>query len=245
MSNDFLTKLNLQFFADDNNDSTNDNTDVNDDYDTTVDEPDNKPDNNDGKPKDKTFTQSELEEIIAKRLERERKKYEGFDELKKKASEYEQQLEEKRLAELSEKERAEEIAKKAQEEKSSLEQELDKLRESVKQEKITNEFIKVATSANVQYIDDAIKLADLSAVTVNEEGIVEGMADVIKSLVEHKPYLVAKKQTKPIGDSTNSNNDKSDKSAEQLIKEAADKARKSGKAEDIAAYSKLKRELGV
>lgn len=239
MSNDLFTKLNLQFFAD--GDDNNDNTDVNDD-DKQAD--DTKTDDK----QDKTFTQAELEEIIAKRLERERKKLDKFadyDDIKAKAAEYEKALEEKRLAELSEKERAEEIAKKAEEEKSALEKQLAEFKAQIEREKITNEFIKVATSANVQYIDDAIKLADLSAVIVNEEGKVEGMEDVIKTLVEHKPYLVVKKQQKQIGDSTNTNSDKSDKSAEQLLKEAADKARRSGKSEDIAAYSKLKRELGI
>lgn len=61
---------------------------------------------------EKTFTQTELDEIIAKRIERERKKYADYDDLKSKITEYEKQIEEKRLAEMSEKERAKEIAKK-------------------------------------------------------------------------------------------------------------------------------------
>lgn len=242
MSNELLRKLNLQFFADDND--NNDNSDVNDDNRTDDKTDDNKTDDK----QDKTFTQAELEEIIAKRLERERKKLDKFadyDDIKKKADDYEKALEEKRLAELSEKERAEEIAKKAQEEKTTLEKQLAEYKAQIEREKITNEFIKLATSANVQYIDDAIRLADLSAVTVSEEGKVEGMEDVIKALVENKPYLVVKKQTKQIGESTNTNSDKSDKSAEQLLKEAAEKAKKSGRLEDMAAYSKLKRELGI
>lgn len=194
---------------------------------------------------EKTFTQSELEDIISKRLERERKKFQDYDDIKKKASEYEKELEEKRLAELSEKERAEEIAKKAEEEKSGLANELEELRQSVKQEKINNEFIKLATNANIQYIDDALKLADLSAVNVNEEGKVEGVDTVIESLVQDKPFLVAtKKQTKPIGESTNSNQDTSDKTADQLLKEAAEKAKNSNRIEDKIAYSQLKKQLG-
>ena len=38
----------------------------------------------------KTFTQEELEKIIADRLERERRKYKDYDELKKIAEEYKQ-----------------------------------------------------------------------------------------------------------------------------------------------------------
>lgn len=218
-------------------------TDTNEDNETTT-TSEETVENTEKETNEKTFTQTELEDIISKRLERERKKFEGYDDLKKKASQYEKELEEKRLAEMSEKERAEEIAKKAEEDKSTLEQQLQELRESVQREKITNEFIRVATSANVQYIDDAIKLADLSAVTVNEEGNVENMEDVIKTLVEHKPFLVAtKKAQKAIGESTNTNSDKSEKTADQLIKEAAERARQTGKPEDKMAYAKLKREL--
>jgi hypothetical protein len=84
-------------------------------------------------------------------------------------------------------------------------------------------------------------------VTIDEDGNVVGIEDVIKALVEHKPFLLAqaKKEPKPIGESTNAKSDKSDKSAEQLLREAAEKARRTGRPEDLAAYAKLKRELGL
>jgi len=88
-------------------------------------------------------------------------------------------------------------------------------------------------------------LKESAAVNVSEDGKVEGMEDAIKSLVENKPYLVAtKKQQKPIGESTNNEEQKADKSADQMLKEAADKARQTGKTEDKMAYARLKRELG-
>lgn len=192
----------------------------------------------------KTFTQDEVNDLIAKRLEREKKKFADYDDIKTKASEYEKALEEKRLAELSEKERLEEIAKKHEEEKQTYAKELETLRENIKAEKIRNEFIKVATSNQIGYLDDAFNLADLSAVTVDEEGKVVGMDDVVKTLVDNKPFLVSKKQPKPIGESTNGAEKNTEKTAEQLLKEAADKARKSNKQEDIAYYLKIKRELG-
>lgn len=195
----------------------------------------------------KTFTQEELDKIVADRIAREKKKLDKFadyDDVKTKASEYEKLLEEKRLAELSEKERLEEIARKHEEEKQTLAQELESMRESVKAEKIRNEFIKVATSQNIAYLDDAFSLADLSAVTV-EDGKVVGMDDAIKALVDNKPFLLAKKQPKPIGESTNGANEKAaDKTAEQLLKEAAEKAKRTGRTEDRMAYAALKSELG-
>src|SRR5690554_3141915 len=195
-------------------------------------------------PEVKTYTQEEINDMIAKRLERERKKYADYDEIKTKAMEYEKALEEKRLAELSEKERAEELAKKYEEEKKQLEAELEAIRTQAQQERIRNEFIKVATSANIAYIDDALALADLSAVTIDEDGKVVGVDDVVNSLVENKPFLVAKKQTQPIGTATNGGQ-QADKTAEQLLAEAAEKARKSGTLADKVAYAQLKKQLGL
>lgn len=194
---------------------------------------------------EKTFTQAELDELLGKRLERERKKFEGFDELKKKAEAYEKELEEKRLSELSEQERLQEIARKYEEEKQLLAQKLADLQEKNRQQAIHNEFIKVATSHNVAYVDDALKLADMSAVNVGEDGTVEGVEDVIKALVEHKPFLLGKPAAKPVGQPSNGAPERTDNTKEQLLTEAADKARRSGKPEDVAAYSKLKRELGL
>ena len=193
----------------------------------------------------KTFTQAELDEIIADRLKRATKKFADYDEIKTKASEYEAQLEAQRLSELSEAEKAQELASKYEAELNELKATLEAERTKAQQQTIKNEFIKVASSANIIDIDAAIALSDLSAVSIDESGVVVGVDDVIKSLVEHKPYLVAKKQTQPIGQATNNGNAKYvDKSADQLLAEAAQKARKSGRIEDRVAYDKLKRELG-
>ena len=193
----------------------------------------------------KTFTQAELDEILTKRIERERKKYADYDEIKTKASEYEAQLEAQRLAELSEVEKAQEQAKKFEEQLQQLTAQLEAERTKAQQQAIKNEFIKVASGANIIDIDAAIALSDLSAVTIGEDGAVVGVDDVVKTLVEHKPYLVAKKQAPTIGASTNvSGGQQADKTAEQLLVEAAEKARKSGTLADKVAYAQLKKQLG-
>jgi len=230
-----LFPMNLQFFAEGDPDPQP--------------EPGDKPDEGSGKQPEKTFTQAELDEIVAKRLERERKKYEKFadyDELKAKLAEYEKEREERQRAEMTEIERYKADYEKVTSEKQTLEQQLTELRETIKREKIVNEFIKVATALNVAYIDDALKLADLSAVTVDEEGV-KGVKEAVEALVQHKPFLLAqaKKEPKTIGNPSNPNpNETAQKTAEQLLKEAEEKAKKSGRIEDVAAYSKLKRELG-
>lgn len=194
-------------------------------------------------PQEKLLTQAEFEEALKKRLDRERKKYEGFDDLKTKASEYETLLEEKRLAELSEKERADELAKKYEADTQSLTAQLEALRKQSQDDKIRNAFRTVASSAGIAYIDDAIALADLSAVSIGEDGKVEGVDDVVKALVENKPFLVAKAKSQPIGQATNGGQ-QTDKSAETLLAELRAKAKSSGRIEDRVAFDKLNREIG-
>ena len=196
----------------------------------------------------KTFTQEELDKIVADRIARERKKVEKFadyEELKTKASEYEKALEEKRLAELSAQERAEELAKKFETERNEFAKQLDELKSQAQREKIVNAFIKAAPGVNIptDRIDAALKLADLSAVTVGENGV-EGLEAVMGTLVEQYSFLAeVKKPQRPIGDATNSPKDTADKTSDQMLREAAEKAKRTQKIEDKIAYAALKAQL--
>lgn len=194
----------------------------------------------------KTFTQEELDEIIAKRLERERKKYADYEELKAKLAEYEKQEEERKRAEMSEIQRLQADLQAKIEAEQALQKQLSQLQETIKQEKIRNAFIVKAQSAGIAYVEDAYRLADFSGVEVDEDGNVKGIDAVVEQLVKNKPFLLAeeKKQPKQIGD-VSGGQKRSDKTKEQLLAEAAEKARKSGRIEDLAAYAKLKRELGL
>lgn len=231
MGNELL-RLNLQHFAEDNEPAEQaEQTES-----TTQDEP------------AKTFTQEELDKVVADRLAREKKKLEKFadyDDLKTKLSEFESAEQTRKEAEMTELEKLQKQLADKETNEQTLAQQLADMKKTVEAEKIRNEFIKVATSENIAYLDDALALADLSAVKIDEDGKVVGMVEVIKSLVDNKPFLLAKKQSKPIGESTNGNTDRADKTAEQLLKEAAEKARISGRNEDRAAYAKLKRELNL
>lgn len=242
MINDFnaLLTLNLQYFAEGGEqEAPETNPGGQQSTETQVESPESA-----DKPQEKMLTQAEFEEALKKRLERERKKFADYDELKAKADEYAAELEAKRQAELTETERAQELAKQFEEEKNALTAQLEALRKQSEQERIRNEFTKVASSANIIDIDAAMALSDLSAVEIGEDGKVNGVDDVIKALVEHKPYLVAKKQTQPIGTATNGGSGgQSEKTAEQLLAEAAEKARKSGTLADKVAYAQLKKKV--
>jgi hypothetical protein len=202
------------------------------------------------KPESKTFTQEELDKIVADRISRERKKLEKFadyDDIKTKASEYEKALEEKRLAELSAQERAEELAKKYEVERNDYATKLQEYQAKVERQQIVNEFIKAAPGVNIpaDRIDAALKLADLAAVTVGENGV-EGLEDVMNALVTNYSFLAEiKKPQKPIGEATNSLKDTSEKTSEQLLSDAIAKAKRTQKIEDRMAVAALKRELGL
>ncbi|MCY9532972.1 hypothetical protein M5X04_27050 [Paenibacillus alvei] len=150
----------------------------------------------------KTFTQAELDDIVAKRLDRERKKYGDYDDLKTKLTELQAAEDERKRGELTEIERYKADLEKEKSTKQTLESELNTLRESVKQERIRNAFITAATAANIAYIEDAWALANKSEIKVDDDGKVVGVDVLIASLVESKPFLVAQNPTKPktIGD---------------------------------------------
>src|SRR5690625_3502034 len=180
-TNDYLTKMDLQFFAEGGEEGEQDGIDGGMEAEGS---------------EDKTFTQAELDEIIANRIERERKKYADYDDVKTKLSELEKEAEERRLAELSEKERAEELAKKYEQEKSELAEQLTELQRKVEREKVTNAFIVEAQAAGIAYIDDALKLADLTDVKVDGDAVT-GIDVVVKELVESRPFLLPQEKPKP------------------------------------------------
>lgn|SRR5690606_21607865 len=177
-----------------------------------------------GGQQERMFTQSELNAIVGHRVSETKEKYE------KKIEELSKQIEELKTG-------SEELKKKAEN--------YDALLEKYRTEKIQTHFKEKARENNIEYIDAAMKLIkeELFALEINENGEVEGLDDLVKKLVEENPFLVKKQeQPKPVGLPSNPSG-RVDKSKEQLLKEAYEKARRTGKKEDLLAYSRLKREL--
>lgn len=235
-----LLTLNLQYFAEGGEpEAPETNPDGQPSAETKVESPE--------KPVEtaKTYTQAQIDEMITDRIKRERKKFADYDDLKSKLSEYESQAEEQRQSELTDLQKAQEQAQQFETKLQELTAQLEAERNNARQQAIKNEFIKVASSANIIDIDAAMALSDLSAVEIGEDGKVNGVDDAIKALVENKPYMVAKKQTQPIGTATNGGSGgQSEKTAEQLLSEAFEKAQKSGAIKDRVAYAQLKKQLG-
>lgn len=226
----FAHKLNLQLFAEgDPKDPPND--------------PQDPP--ADPEPTTVTMTQEELNALIGREKARAKKPFADYEDLKTRVAELQAAEDERKRGELTEVERIKADLEREAGAKQTLESELTTLRESVKQERIRSAFITAATTAKIAYIDDAWALADKSGISVGDDGNVVGIDEVISGLVTEKPFLVVQ-TTKPktIGSPTD-NPPPAQKTAEQLLKEAADKAKQSGRLEDQAAYAKLKRELNL
>lgn len=126
-----------------------------------------------GKPEERTFTQSELDAIIADRVKREREKYTDYADLKKKAEAY-AAYEEAQKTELQ----------KAQEAAQQFQAERDAALSVANDRMIRAEFIKEASRLNVAHPEDAYALADRGEVTIAEDGKVAGVADAVKVLVD-------------------------------------------------------------
>lgn len=196
---------------------------------------------------EKVFTQDEVNKLLAERVARANKKLDKFadyDDIKAKLDEFLNQDEERKRSELTEIDRYKSDLDKTAGERDAHSKTIAELQSQIRNQAITHEFFKVATSMNVQYLDDAHKLADLSAVTVGEDGRVEGVEDVVKALVEHKPFLVAQKQPQKLGEPTGGHKDTADKSAEQMLEDARLKAQRTGRMEDKVAFAELKNKLG-
>lgn len=79
---------------------------------------------------------------------------------------------------------------KEQEAKAAAEAKAQQAEARAKQAFIKASFVAQAASANLVDIEDAFVLADLSSVTVADDGKVEGVKEAVEALVKAKPYLV-------------------------------------------------------
>ncbi|MEK5418226.1 phage scaffolding protein [Paenibacillus sp. FSL L8-0708] len=140
---------------------------------------------------DKTFTQADLDRIVADRLARDRKGREDYDSLKMKLTALEQAEAEREAAKLSDTERLEAEKATALAAAESAKTERDKVLTTANQRIINAEFKSLAREANVpaDRVAAALKLADLSAVTVDDEGNAVGVKEAVEALIVAEPYL--------------------------------------------------------
>jgi hypothetical protein len=196
------------------------------------------------KKEEKTLTQDEVNTIVQGKVNKLKEKFGDYDEIKKKLTQYEKEQKEKEDAELSELERTQKALEEKDGTLQTLQERIDQMQKDAEAKAIRSAFVEAARKADIEYVEDAFSLADMSKVAV-EGDEVKGIEDAIANLVEKKPFLLAKKQKqKQVGGPSNGpSQTKTEKSADELLAAAAEKARKSGRSEDKLAYVKLKRSL--
>ncbi|PEC58451.1 scaffolding protein [Bacillus wiedmannii] len=137
----------------------------------------------------KTLTQEQVDDVVAKRLERERKKYEDYDDIKAKLIALEQAEEERKKQEMTEVERLQaekdEAAKKAIE-ASELAQ---KAQEKANARILNMEIKSVARSLNANDPNDVLALLDKSEINIDEEGNIQGVESAVEALKVSKPWM--------------------------------------------------------
>ncbi|MDQ0168769.1 phage scaffolding protein [Paenibacillus tundrae] len=194
----------------------------------------------------KTFTQEDVDRMIADRLGRERKKHGDYDDIKAELAKLKSAEEERQKAEMTATERAEAERTKALERAEAAEKSREDALTAANQRLIKAEFRDVARELKLRpdALKSALKLVDLSAVEVDDEGNVKGLEDAVKALIEDNPYMIEQAPVEPrtIG-APSGGEAKPAKTKEQILAEAKAKASENPTPEAIAKYTQLKREL--
>lgn len=142
---------------------------------------------NDGEqPEAKTFTQAEIDRIIAARLDQERKKYADYDTVKAE------------LAKLKTPAQTPAPEANADQRLTALEAQSQTLSKRNQELTIESAIVKQAATIGLDPTA-AAKLVDTAKLTVNEDGSIAGLEDAVKAVAEQYPgLLVRQARTKPV-----------------------------------------------
>ncbi|MEC2470361.1 phage scaffolding protein [Bacillus thuringiensis] len=173
----FPLRLDLQFFSDGGS-------------------PEDNPDNNPGDPTNLPKSQEELDELVKKRLERERKKaaekYGDYDDVKAKLAEYEKGEEERKKQEMTEIERLQ--AEKEEADKKAIEasEAAQKAQEKANTRILNTEIKSMARALDANDPGDVLALLDKSTIQLDENGNYQGVEEAVTALKESKPWMFKK-----------------------------------------------------
>lgn len=113
--------------------------------------------------------------------------------------------------------------------------------EEEKVSQFEQKFRELAENSNIEYVDDALKLADVSSVYFEGDEI-HGVEEVVKELAENKLFLLKKKPT-VIGRPASRGYDDDDSGDMALLADYAAKAKRTSKMSDRVAYAQMKRKI--
>ena len=139
----------------------------------------------DGGAAGKTFTQAELDQVIADRLTREKAKYADYADMKRAKEE----LDALKASQMTDQE-------KLKADLAAAQSKGEKAMTTANARLISAELKLAAASAGIpaDRLTAALKLADGGTVTVGEDGTVTGAAEAIKACVDANPFLIANVQ---------------------------------------------------
>jgi hypothetical protein len=249
----FLLKLDLQKFAEGDPQDPPQDPPANPDDNTPPADP---PANPEPKPQDKTIPydrfKQKVDEVNTFKNTLSELGFDDLDKLKDFASTAKnlmEQEDERKRQQMTEIDRYKEDLQKATDKITSLEGLINQQKETSRKEKLTNAFMNKAREKGVVYVDDALTLTQnkIQQLEVGENGEVQGLDDIIADLVSSKPYLL-NQSSEPgtVGGSSNPPpNVKDQKTKAEVLKELADKARSTGKHEDMVAYMRKKQEFNL
>jgi hypothetical protein len=125
-----------------------------------------------------TLTQSQVDAIVRDRIAREREKFKGFDDLKKKAEQYDQL----QAASQTDLEKAQTEAQKASERASTAE---GRMKMALTRAAIVSE----ASKQGARDPSLLVKLIDTESLKITDDGEVEGAAEAVTALLATHDYL--------------------------------------------------------
>ncbi len=138
---------------------------------------------------EKTFTQSELVEILAKRLSREKEKQSDMEAKLQRLKELEEAEEERKKAAMTEQERLQAEKEAAEKRAEEAEEKAQTASEAANQRIIDTELRSVARALDANDVNDVLALVDKSLVTIADDGTINGAEDLIEAMKTDKPWL--------------------------------------------------------
>lgn len=115
--------------------------------------------------------------------------------------------------------------------------------EEEKVSRFEEKFRELAAASNIEYVDDALKLADVSNVYFEGDELC-GVEEVVNDLVENKPFLLKKKAPTRIGRPAGRGYDDDYERGEMaLLADYAKKVKRTGRMSDRVAYARMKRQI--
>jgi len=129
---------------------------------------------------DRTFSQADVDRIVQDRLARQKAQYQGFDDFKAKAEQFDQ-LQQQQMSELE----------KANERAAKLERDLADATAQRKESLLRAAVVNEAAKRNVVDPEAAVALIDRSTLEFDDNGNPTNVATAMDSLLETRTYLVA------------------------------------------------------